>query len=42
MSKIRQARMEDVARLAEIEVFNYRLNFYPIIKSVIFPLYYFF
>jgi len=33
MSKIRQARMEDVARLAEIEVFNYRLNFYPIIKS---------
>lgn len=33
MSKIRQARMEDVFRLAEIEVFNYRLNFYPIIKS---------
>lgn len=33
MSKIRQARMEDIARLAEIEVFNYRLNFYPIIKS---------
>lgn len=33
MEKIRRARPEDVARLAEIEVFNYRMNFYPIFKS---------
>ena len=30
MSKIRQAARADIARLAEIEIFNYRLNFYPI------------
>lgn len=30
---IRQARSEDCARLAEIEVFNYRLNFYPIFQN---------
>lgn len=33
MEKIRQARMEDAARIAEIEIFNYRMNFYPIFKS---------
>lgn len=33
MEKIRQARIEDAARIAEIEVFNYRMNFYPIFKS---------
>ena len=33
MNKIRQATMGDIARLAEIEVFNYRLHFYSIIKS---------
>lgn len=33
MNAIRQARPEDTGRLAEIEVFNYRLNFYPIFKS---------
>lgn len=27
---IRPAREEDLARVAEIEVFNFRLNFYPI------------
>lgn len=30
MSDIRQATMADAARIAEIEIFNYRLNFYPI------------
>ena len=25
--------MEDLARIAEIEIFNYRLNFYPIFKN---------
>ena len=29
-SHIRPAREEDLARIAEIEVFNFRLNFYPI------------
>lgn len=33
MNNIRQARIEDAARLAEIEIFNYRLNFYPIFKN---------
>ena len=35
MSKtnIRQARPEDIARIAEIEIFNYRLNFYPIFQN---------
>lgn len=32
MDTIRQAKPEDAERLAEIEVFNYRLNFYPIFK----------
>ena len=30
---IRPARREDLNRIAEIEVFNYRLQFYPIFKS---------
>ena len=30
---IRKAAHADIARLAEIEVFNYRLNFYPIFQS---------
>jgi len=30
MGNIRQATMADTARVAEIEIFNYRLNFYPI------------
>lgn len=30
MNNIRQATPEDIARIAEIEIFNYRLNFYPI------------
>jgi len=30
---IRPARAEDAARIAEIEIFNYRLNFYPIFQS---------
>ena len=31
--KIRQACENDASRLAEIEVFNYRLNFYPIFRN---------
>lgn len=27
------ARAEDLIRIAEIEIFNYRLNFYPIFRS---------
>ena len=30
---IRPARAEDLFRIAEIEIFNYRLNFYPIFRS---------
>jgi len=30
---IRKARIDDLARIAEIEVFNYRLNFYPIFED---------
>ena len=30
MRNIRQATLADTARVAEIEIFNYRLNFYPI------------
>ena len=30
MNNIRQATLADIARVAEIEIFNYRLNFYPI------------
>lgn len=33
MNNIRQATMADTARVAEIEIFNYRLNFYPIFKN---------
>lgn len=33
MQHIRPASPADFARLAEIEIFNYRLNFYPIFKS---------
>lgn len=30
---IRKARIEDLSRIAEIEIFNYRLYFYPIFKN---------
>lgn len=30
MEHIRPARPDDLARIAEIEIFNYRLHFYPI------------
>lgn len=30
MNIIRQAGNEDLVRIAEIEIFNYRINFYPI------------
>ncbi len=30
---IRAAGKDDAARLAEIEIFNYRLNFYPIFRN---------
>ena len=33
MNYIRQARSEDLERIAEILVFNYRLNFYPIFRD---------
>lgn len=33
MSNIRQATPADLGRIAEIEVFNYRLNFYPIFQN---------
>lgn len=33
MNYIRKATKEDILRLSEIEVFNYRLNFYPIFKN---------
>ena len=33
MKNIRQAAEKDLSRIAEIEIFNYRLNFYPIFKS---------
>ena len=32
-ANIRPARAEDLLRIAEIEIFNYRLNFYPIFRS---------
>ena len=32
MKHIRPARAEDLARIAEIEIFNYRLSFYPIFR----------
>ena len=33
MANIRKAVTNDLTRIAEIELFNYRLNFYPIFKS---------
>ena len=33
MKNIRKATMNDVSRIVEIVVFNYRLNFYPIFKD---------
>lgn len=33
MSNIRRAENDDLVRIAEIEVFNYRLNFYPIFQK---------
>jgi len=33
MSPIRKATAADLARIAEIEIFNYRLNFYPIFRN---------
>ena len=32
MAFIRPATAKDLARIAEIEIFNYRLNFYPIFR----------
>ena len=33
MENIRKAKTGDFERIAEIEIFNYRLNFYPIFKD---------
>ena len=33
MKTIRRAAAGDLCRIAEIEIFNYRLNFYPIFQS---------
>ena len=33
MDPVRQATAEDLARIAEIEVFSYRLLFYPIFRD---------
>lgn len=33
MNYIRQATIDDLVRIAEIFVFNYRLNFYPIFRE---------
>ena len=33
MKNIRKAKIGDLARIAEIVIFNYRLNFYPIFKD---------
>lgn len=33
MENIRRAAPADAVRIAEIEIFNYRLNFYPIFRS---------
>jgi len=33
MNNVRQATLADIARIAEIEIFNYRLNFYPIFQN---------
>ncbi len=31
--QIRKATEQDICRLAEIEIFNYRMNFYPIFRN---------
>ena len=36
MNYIRQAKYDDIERIAEILVFNYRLNFYPIFRDDVF------
>ena len=33
MNNIRKANSKDLGRIAEIEIFNYRMNFYPIFKN---------
>lgn len=33
MNSIRRATAADLCRIAEIEIFNYRLNFYPIFQA---------
>ena len=33
MKNIRKAKVHDLARIAEIFIFNYRMNFYPIFKN---------
>ena len=33
MQNIRKATIDDLARIAEIVIFNYRLNFYPIFEN---------
>lgn len=33
MENIRKATIKDAVRLAEIEIFNYRINFYPIFQD---------
>ena len=33
MQNIRKSTIDDLARIAEIAIFNYRLNFYPIFKN---------
>ena len=33
MNKIRKATVKDLSRIAEIQIFNYRLYFYPIFKA---------
>ena len=33
MKNIREAKQSDLSRILEIEIFNYRINFYPIFKN---------
>lgn len=33
MTHIRRATIKDISRIAEIEIFNYRMNFYPIFRN---------
>ena len=33
MESIRKANADDLARIAEIQIFNYRMYFYPIFRS---------